>query len=149
MFANSILLFRRALNRASFVFVLWIAVYLAGALQFSLLEKASLGDGLWWAIVTGTTTGYGDIYPELGSGRVVAGVYMFIMMVLNAFIIAHISIAVFEDKNLFSHTEQEQAEATNVLIAVKLGVFPEGTTKYPSLEWFRERKMEIDDENIS
>ena len=36
----------------------------------------SPADGLWWAIVTFTTIGYGDKYPVTGQGRLVAGVLM-------------------------------------------------------------------------
>jgi voltage-gated potassium channel len=38
----------------------------------------SLGDALWWCIVTLTTVGYGDISPTTAGGRVVASVIMFI-----------------------------------------------------------------------
>ena len=36
----------------------------------------SLGDGIWWALTTMTTVGYGDHVPETSSGRVVAGMIM-------------------------------------------------------------------------
>jgi voltage-gated potassium channel len=36
----------------------------------------SIGDGLWWAIVTATTVGYGDISPVTPFGRGIAAVLM-------------------------------------------------------------------------
>jgi voltage-gated potassium channel len=36
----------------------------------------TFGDSLWWAIVTVTTVGYGDIVPETSGGRLVAAMLM-------------------------------------------------------------------------
>src|SRR5207248_6212190 len=32
----------------------------------------SIGDALWWAVVTTTTVGYGDVSPVTGEGRLIA-----------------------------------------------------------------------------
>ena len=39
-------------------------------------ENMEFDDALWWSLVTVTTVGYGDISPQSGIGRIVAGVLM-------------------------------------------------------------------------
>ncbi len=39
-------------------------------------EISSMGDGIWWALVTVTTVGFGDITPVSSLGRIVGGVMM-------------------------------------------------------------------------
>lgn len=57
-----------------------------GGAAFAAVEKSqhlSAWDGVWWAITTVTTVGYGDIKPETDTGRIIA---MFVMTVGIGFV---------------------------------------------------------------
>ena len=51
----------------------------------------TFGDGLWWAIVTVATVGYGDIVPVTNEGRVIGVVLILVSIGLLAVITANIS----------------------------------------------------------
>jgi len=53
-------------------------VLIAGALERLIEPKVftSIGLAYWWAIVTVTTVGYGDVVPQSAGGRVVASLLM-------------------------------------------------------------------------
>lgn len=51
----------------------------------------SIGDALWWGVVTITTVGYGDYYPVTLTGRVIATVMMFLGIALVGVVTASIS----------------------------------------------------------
>jgi voltage-gated potassium channel len=68
-------------------------VVIAGAVQAEVDSKdfASFWDGVWWAVVTVTTVGYGDIYPHTVAGRVVAIILMFVGIAFLAVLTATIA----------------------------------------------------------
>jgi voltage-gated potassium channel len=54
------------------------------------------GDGLWWAIVTFTTIGYGDTYPVTGAGRLAAGALMLLGIGLLGLVTGKLAAALVE-----------------------------------------------------
>lgn len=64
------------------IYSLWAAGFIIflGAIGIYFVEKGenikSFQDAIWWAFVTATTVGYGDISPSSPAGRIIAGILM-------------------------------------------------------------------------
>ena len=56
----------------------------------------SIGDGLWWCIVTITTVGYGDMFPITMGGKIVAVGIMFVGLSFYALLTGTISTVLIE-----------------------------------------------------
>lgn len=69
---------KKFLNTNGFKYILIICVLfvLSGGVLISIFEGMSIPDGLWWAFVTATTVGYGDISPTSTPGRLIACILM-------------------------------------------------------------------------
>ena len=72
-------------------------------------QVETFGDGIWWALVTITTVGYGDITPLTTLGRVVAGLLMLLGLGLIATITAIVS-AKFIQNYVDGHTNDDVLE---------------------------------------
>jgi voltage-gated potassium channel len=54
-------------------------------------DFATLGDGLWWALQTLSTVGYGDVVPHTAWGRVVGSVVIILGVTFLSFLTATIT----------------------------------------------------------
>jgi voltage-gated potassium channel len=80
------------------VFLASIFVAYISAVQITITERAvegsnikNFGDGLWWAITTVTTVGYGDRYPTTTEGRFIAVTLMIMGISLMGVITASVA----------------------------------------------------------
>ncbi len=66
------------INTNGFKYSLFITIILIclGAVGISQFESMKFTDALWWAFVTTTTVGYGDISPSTTLGRLIAVILM-------------------------------------------------------------------------
>jgi voltage-gated potassium channel len=80
--------------------VLLASIFVAyiSAVQITITERSvdgsnikNFGDGLWWAITTVTTVGYGDTYPTTTEGRCLAVVLMIMGISLMGVITASVA----------------------------------------------------------
>ncbi|QFF99070.1 ion transporter [Psychrobacillus glaciei] len=68
----------------TYVFIFTFLVMMWGAISNFIFENGhnssikSVGDSIWWAMVTVSSVGYGDIYPVTIGGRIVAGILMLV-----------------------------------------------------------------------
>jgi len=61
---------------------------LAGAGAFAATQQLPFSTGLYWAITTATTVGYGDVTPKTAAGRVIASLVMLTTIPLLAAVFA-------------------------------------------------------------
>jgi voltage-gated potassium channel Kch len=84
----------RVTTAATVIVIATTAVVVAGGLLMRFLdhkEYASVWVGMWWAIQTVTTVGYGDVTPSAVSGRIVAVFVMLEGIALLTIVIAGIT----------------------------------------------------------
>ncbi|MCL2107782.1 MAG: ion transporter [Oscillospiraceae bacterium] len=96
---------RKAVQLISSLFVLLILMLMASILMYTFEHEAqpdvfsNAFSGLWWAVATLTTVGYGDIFPITGLGRFLGTVIAFLGIGLVAVPTGIISSGFMEEIN--------------------------------------------------
>jgi voltage-gated potassium channel len=100
---------RAVANRRVFPYLAAATAALAAFVGFvvTLIDKQdfpTFGDGVWWAIVTLGTVGYGDIVPHTAWGRVIGSLVIVFGVTFLAFLTATVT-------SLFVSSEQHKQQA--------------------------------------
>ena len=86
-----------------------ILIIVCAALYRVFEAEVTFGDALWWAVVTASTVGYGDISPDTWQARVMAALLISVMvLVVVPLITAHFASKLIVDTDAFRHEEQEE-----------------------------------------
>jgi voltage-gated potassium channel len=88
-------------------------------------EYSNVWVGMWWALQTVTTVGYGDVVPKTDAGRVVGGAEMVLGVSFIAFVTAGVTSTVIqraqaraaEDER--AQTEREQQTIVDTLAQIR------------------------------
>ena len=89
-----------------YISLVTILITILGSLGFYAFEFGhnngvkTMFDSIWWAVVTMTSVGYGDIYPVTTGGRIVAIFLMFFGVLLIGLIAGSVSRHYFEQRRI-------------------------------------------------
>lgn len=108
--------------------ILYAIVVAAAAGAFAAFEGRSFADGLWWACVTATTTGYGDLAPVTLGGRLVGAALMHAASwLVFPLITARVAAKLIVNSDAWTHQEQEETKRLLRQIAAATGADREAT----------------------
>jgi voltage-gated potassium channel len=121
---------RSLTSGTTFRFVALLTVFVvvvSGAAQaaFNANEFDSVWDGVWWAVVTVTTVGYGDLYPTDVEGRIIGIVVMLVG-------IGFISVLTATMASLFIKTDTGSDEVLETLRRIEADVAELKGQRFPA-----------------
>ncbi len=114
----SLLTARLTRSQAGRLLVAGAVCLLGGAGAFAATQHVSFGTGVYWAITTATTVGYGDVTPKNGVGRAIAALTMLttIPLFASAFAVFAGAVAATHIRKLLAVVEPEAHEAEVVIL---------------------------------
>ncbi|MEB3887142.1 transporter substrate-binding domain-containing protein [Lyngbya sp. CCY1209] len=101
--------------------LLWLAERDRNSEQFPKSYRRGVGNGMWCALVTLTTVGYGDYTPVTPVGRAIAGIWMIVTMLTASSLTAGLATAFtlsFSDISSEKFTRPEDLQNTAIAAVV-------------------------------
>jgi voltage-gated potassium channel len=101
-------------NAASVIVTATVLIVVGGGIAIRAIdhrEYSSIWEGMWWALQTVTTVGYGDVTPKDAAGRIVGAVVMLEGIAFLAIITAAIT-STFVTRAQRERQPSDQAEET-------------------------------------
>ncbi len=98
----------RVVNEPRLLLAVLVGDFVLASGLYWAIEGTGPVASMWWAVVTGTTTGYGDYSPVTTAGRGVAVAFMLSMLLLVLCAGAHFTRAVLHDPDAFTDAEQRE-----------------------------------------
>ncbi|MDJ0904062.1 MAG: transporter substrate-binding domain-containing protein [Xenococcus sp. MO_188.B8] len=121
--------------------LLWLAERNHNGEQFSKSYAEGIREGMWCALTTFSTVGYGDRFPVTSLGRLVAGVWMILSLVvvtsLTAGIATTLAIA-------FSNQPSEQFSSPSDLKGARVSTVGKGSAQASWAKFYRARVTETE-----
>lgn len=100
---------REVTRRLLHLFAIYFLIVGTAGVIFEFAEGRGLAESLWWAVVTATTVGYGDLSPVTAVGRVMATVLMHLTtLCVLPLLSAEIAAKLIVDRDMLTHDEQEE-----------------------------------------